>query len=85
MKKLLTCKQFLFSVILIVLFPLLLNSILIGLSMPLIGAANDENFYINDFTNPVKLSTSDSTYAHHVETCLAITDDDQIYEFYNFK
>ncbi|MHA1243346.1 MAG: sialidase family protein [Candidatus Heimdallarchaeota archaeon] len=79
MKKLLTCKQFLFSVIMIVLFPLLLNSILIGLSMPLIGAANDENFYINDFTNPVKLSTSDSTYAHHVETCLAITDDDQIY------
>jgi len=79
MKKLLTCKQFLFSVILIVLFPLFLNSILIGISVPLVGAVNDDNFYIKDFTNPVKLSTSDSTYAHHVETAMAITDDDQIY------
>ena len=80
MKKKLACKKVLFSVILIVLFPLILNNFIFDLGLPLVLAANDDpNFYIKDFTNPVKLSTSDSTYPQHVETTMAITDNDQIY------
>lgn len=80
MKKVLACKQFLFSLILTVLFPLIFSNVIFAISAPNPEAtATDPNFYIVDFTDPVKLSTSDSTYAHHVETCLAITDDDQIY------
>ncbi|MHA1124984.1 MAG: sialidase family protein [Candidatus Heimdallarchaeota archaeon] len=80
MKKNLACKKFLFDVILIVLFPIILNTVIFGIGLPLVLAANDDpNFFVKDFTDPVKLSTSDSVYPHHVETTMAITDDDRIY------